>query len=472
MTDEQVLYDNIDELTGYFVEGAPAYLTTNINPSKHLANGTQVLLHSLTLPCLANMEAIRAKTINECPGTVIPLGCIPLSVNVRVSNINADSWSEQKTLISGDVVIPLKVSKRQQMLTRADGKRVRYHDFGFSIMLSVTYHKIQSKTVPYLILDLNHNADIPLSLQSLYVGISRVRSSQNLRIVPNISPSSDNWKHLIRLQHSEAYSRWTRSYVNHMFVPGQVEKTPNQKAVRRAKPLQTKPARAKQHTAVRVRVTTAHNNNIDHEFATNNVHNISQCPCSDAEIEPNDVSSISLNNFLNFTPSELFAIDQQSMSLNVDIDQYLAINNLFTISVPSDGHCLMHSWSVATGQSLPAIHQILRAEYISNEAFYLPFGITRTELECYLATNQYFLPSIDAVVNMLSNSTNTTIGIFGQKYTYTPDKNDTSFIVTEPIAGVTEFKQIQPRQGASNIKILLLKTGAHYDALIHLLPLQ
>ena len=86
-------------------------------------------------------------------------------------------------------------------IIRTDGKRIMYHDFGFSLAFAVTYHKIQGKTVPKLILDLNNNSQVPLQLQSLYVGISRVRCSKDLRILPPLSSSSANMVHLTRLHH-------------------------------------------------------------------------------------------------------------------------------------------------------------------------------------------------------------------------------------------------------------------------------
>lgn len=42
------LYNHDNNLWGYFVAGAPGYLTSNINPSKGLANGTAIVYHSLS----------------------------------------------------------------------------------------------------------------------------------------------------------------------------------------------------------------------------------------------------------------------------------------------------------------------------------------------------------------------------------------------------------------------------------------
>ena len=85
---QTILYENISELTGWFVEGAPAHLTSNIKPSKRLANGTEVILHSITLPREANISDIEAEISSALPGTIISLPCAPTSVNVIVPHIN------------------------------------------------------------------------------------------------------------------------------------------------------------------------------------------------------------------------------------------------------------------------------------------------------------------------------------------------------------------------------------------------
>ena len=50
MTDGQLkeLFENEPGLWGYFVRGAPAMLTQNIQPTKILANGSMGFMHSLT----------------------------------------------------------------------------------------------------------------------------------------------------------------------------------------------------------------------------------------------------------------------------------------------------------------------------------------------------------------------------------------------------------------------------------------
>lgn len=60
------LYENYAELNGYFVAGAPGFLTENINPNRSLSNGTPIVYHSITLhPKEPNVEAIKALVENR-----------------------------------------------------------------------------------------------------------------------------------------------------------------------------------------------------------------------------------------------------------------------------------------------------------------------------------------------------------------------------------------------------------------------
>ena len=225
--DRNVLYENIDELTGWFLCGAPAHLTTNVNPAKHLANGTEVVLHSLCLSSDVDGSVINEQLKKATPGTIVTLPSPPTSVNVIVQGIRVQDWPGCQSLVDGSCVIPLKLNKRPESLARSDGRMIKYHDFGYSLAFSVTYHKIQGKTVNKLILDLNKNPMSSLSLQSLYVGISRVRRASDLRILPPLSFSNIGWTYLKGLHHNKDYTCWSKSYKDHMFTGEKQSDTKN-----------------------------------------------------------------------------------------------------------------------------------------------------------------------------------------------------------------------------------------------------
>ena len=82
-SDLNLLYDRFQELSSFFVVGAPAYITENICPLKNLANGTRVTLHSLTLKEEFQDDFTR-KYQQTPPGEIIWIDEPPLCVNVEL----------------------------------------------------------------------------------------------------------------------------------------------------------------------------------------------------------------------------------------------------------------------------------------------------------------------------------------------------------------------------------------------------
>ena len=66
----------------------------------------------------------------------------------------------------------------------------------------------------------------------------------------------------------------------------------------------------------------------------------------------------------------------------------------------------------------------------------------------------------------MSNATNTSVVIIGQQYKFISDAQYQDGVRAEPIDNITEFKQIKPISANSTNTIFLLKTGAHYDAIV------
>jgi hypothetical protein len=333
---------------------------------------------------------------------------------------------------------------------------VKYHDFGFSLAFAVTFHKIQGKTANKLILDLNQNSQVPITLPTLYVGISRVRHSRDLRLLPPLSSSTIAWPHLRNLKHNNHYLQWSKSYNDGIFSFSP--------APQFATNIQTKSGKTSKKPS-----SNLHNDN------ANDVHIL---PCSKLSSHPVTITKQTAHKtltkqpslFTNQTLTQLLLLDQLDVVLQVDIQLYLRLNNLTVIPAQPDGHCLIHAWSISTGQSLSYIKDIIANEYTLNKHFYSSFGITELDLSSYLSDRQYSLQSVDAVINILCNATNTTAAIIGQQYVYTQDLHDNTVTHFQPVSNTTEFRQIKPISGLTTDTIFLLKTASHYDAII--LPRQ
>jgi hypothetical protein len=206
---KDLLYDNEPELTGLFVEGAPALLSRNINPMKGLANGTPVTLHSITMCPDDDPEDIINKIRNASPGDFVDIPP-PLSVNVKCTSIDATEWNIQHTLVQGQVVIPLIAqSHHKNKIEFGDnGTTIRYKSYIHELAFALTFHKIQGQTVPRIILDLNNRPKQlgRLNFFGVYVGVSRVKFGKNLRILPCQPDSS--LSHLKRLKPDPCLKEW------------------------------------------------------------------------------------------------------------------------------------------------------------------------------------------------------------------------------------------------------------------------
>ena len=97
----------------------------------------------------------------------------------------------------------------------AEGKLYNLHpELGFII----TFHKIQGRTVPRLILELNPRPFLPhLSFSMLLVALSRVRNSQDIRILP--MHAGANLSYLYKLKPDHRLALWQAGYQGGRWAP-------------------------------------------------------------------------------------------------------------------------------------------------------------------------------------------------------------------------------------------------------------
>jgi len=180
------LYSVCPELTQYFVRGAPVFVTDNISPESGLANGSAARLISITLGEGDSAEELQGRISDAAPGSIIMLTHMPLSVNIRLSGAASsdEETSSPTQLYHNNIpIIPLKVSRFAEQLLLQKKRIGSYKVIPFELGFAITFHKIQGQTVSKLILGVNRHPTLALTLPSLYVGLSRVRTSVNLRIL-------------------------------------------------------------------------------------------------------------------------------------------------------------------------------------------------------------------------------------------------------------------------------------------------
>jgi hypothetical protein len=215
---EKWLYKKYPELFGYFVKGAPVFLTENINPNKGLANGTAAIMHSMSWTTQVDVTYVLAQAENMKPGTIIDVD-MPNSINIEIPieqlTHSRNTWTKEEgqTLTPGRVIIPLsctshcKLSLAGQFAT----KHITYNEFPYDLAFVGTFHKFQGRTIRKVILDLNKQPNrMNVCYASLYVGMSRVRSGEDIRLFPHLDlpDSSPTLFHLKRLKANDNLIVW------------------------------------------------------------------------------------------------------------------------------------------------------------------------------------------------------------------------------------------------------------------------
>jgi len=237
---EDMLMDAMNDPAFYqfFVSGAPAYTTGNINPGLNIANGSHLTLHSL-IPASPQQEA-QLKSLNQHPyGHVLLLDHPPAAVNVvlhhkctnsnsikrKIAQIDAQLHSCAVDLTSnGQPIVPIfpssdSPSKYARLLTikkkpfTIPGKpgmynvsKVTIHQtFPFTLGFAMTVHKAQGQTLPAVILCLSQrlNHIQQMTLNALYVAMSRVKHASDIRLLPHGNGSSAmNYEYITHLPHT------------------------------------------------------------------------------------------------------------------------------------------------------------------------------------------------------------------------------------------------------------------------------
>ncbi len=208
----------------YFVPGVDAYLTYNMNPVLGLANGTPIQLHSLTLSQhqLLQVESLMATVP---PGGTITLDEPPVAVNIQIGSLHDAKTKlslrkkaqlkllQKHSIVKDDIVIPLlkgNVRKHQAYTVHSSAGigRVQTRDiFAYESSFAMTIHKAQGRTIPSVVLALadRHNHTFQMKYAAIYVALSRVKQSGDLRILFHDTDNDardHSLKYITNLKHS------------------------------------------------------------------------------------------------------------------------------------------------------------------------------------------------------------------------------------------------------------------------------
>jgi hypothetical protein len=208
--DRNGFYRQFPEASQLFIQGENIMLLENINVSLGLANGTILRLHSITLnPDTARMDSELLS--RACPGHPVKLLAPPLSVNVEIKN--QTNWPRDLRLeIPGKNVIPIMVSSQRTCSIKFQTKDIKLQEIPFTLCYALTYNKCQGQTLDSVVLDTRYNRKMPLTFEAFYVGLTRVRSSENIRFLP--MNTTKDISQLQKLKTDPTLNQWFTNYVS------------------------------------------------------------------------------------------------------------------------------------------------------------------------------------------------------------------------------------------------------------------
>lgn len=259
-------------LKAYFACGAPALIAENINHFHRLANGTHGSYHSLVLDDDAPQSDFDLVE-RAVAGSINHLSQPPLFENIAVvvDESLARSWPrencisiteiEPEVLVPGApvkfrVVIPIRMAWKTKM-SDVNGlpgrKSVAFRPSGVMPMAVLTYHKVQSLTLPKVIMHLRRPpAGLAhlLTLPAVYVGSTRTRLASGDRRLGPAGGLHD--LHLQKMTHDPILGVWMSAYTS--TVGGSFEASAIDRAsvVRLGKIAPKKPAAANKKKAAAV----------------------------------------------------------------------------------------------------------------------------------------------------------------------------------------------------------------------------
>ena len=107
------------------------------------------------------------------------------------------------------IVIPLLNKSDSNNKIKLEDQNIFFKSHSFQIAFGVTFHKVQGQTVPHIILDLNKRPGRKLGaldFHGVYVGLTRVEYSDNIRLLPCRDDS--DFKHLLTLKPNPNLKVW------------------------------------------------------------------------------------------------------------------------------------------------------------------------------------------------------------------------------------------------------------------------
>ena len=255
VSNQNHIFESTPGLKDMFVADAPVFLTTQISPPKGLANGTRATLHSLiftnpykqTHALYEEYEKRKRHTLQDIEAAqhteaTVRLRIRPSYVVVRVDPQDGDAWMydtlprrQTDNKVHGGL-IPLRVNKEGAAMShssvkendtggdemrgnkQSEDKTILIPSFrcqddphkvhpprriapepsvGYQLGFAMTAHKCQGCTMGKVIIDLSSGPFKKWDLMMMYVALTRVRDSDDFRLVP-FQERQEDWSRRLR----------------------------------------------------------------------------------------------------------------------------------------------------------------------------------------------------------------------------------------------------------------------------------
>ena len=198
----------------FWVKGAPANLSHNINNDLAMVNGAPVIMHSLVIENPVEYERIRDIINRRDPppfGSEIEILCptvIYIAITASLDNRQISTKRQtqlqvlQSLRISGqeddanNIIVPISKTAATDYDVYAYDTRsilfpiatVQVRDpFQYNLAFAMTVYKAQGRTIHRLVLDLTYhdNHYTRMEFAAIFVAMSRVKSSSHIRLLPH-----------------------------------------------------------------------------------------------------------------------------------------------------------------------------------------------------------------------------------------------------------------------------------------------
>ena len=158
------------------------------------------------------------------PGDIVTLIKPPYAVNIykEIPDGDAHLWSEENTLErdlrpickTKLVVIPLLQGPYNVPYVVNKKVTICYRSIRVTLGFCKTFHKSQSLTEEMVNLDVNQRPPgiLPMTLKGFFVAYTRVRSNEDLRVLPPID-GDVRFSHLTTLRHDPILIHWLAGFM-------------------------------------------------------------------------------------------------------------------------------------------------------------------------------------------------------------------------------------------------------------------